>query len=600
MEETKYQEVWNLDSLFQGGSNSRSFQAHLEMLRIRLAKLENDLGNFTPSQAEDTSGRIVELLNQIGKVREYLSQATSFVTCILAQDSKEQTASSLQSELESISARFESATLSMKNNLAAIEEESWQEFLDKGRVSNYEFILKEWRRNGKARLSKKEESLLTNLTADWYHSWGGFYKALINDLTVQVSIDGEPNELSIGQAINLRSHPDEEVRKEAHEALEQTWAEKENLFARILNHIAGFRLQVYKKRGIEDVLEEPLRENQIQQETLHTMWRAVTNNKQPFTAYLNEKARILGKRKLEDSDFWAPISESKNKVSYQEAVDFIIKHLGRFGPELENFVRGAFEKGWIEAENRPNKSIVAFCAGFPLTEESRIFMTYGGTFKDVLTLTHELGHAFHNHAMKQVDGMNKQYPMSLAETASTFAEMVIFDAAIKAADSKEEKLFLLDEKLKRSVMNFMNIHSRFLFEGKFYQERKKGTISAGRLNELMEEALDKGYQGSLEGGSAHSWIWTPHFYITNSPFYNFPYTFGYLFSLGLYANAKEGGKSFEQAYLALLRDSGRMSTEQLAAKHLGEDITSETFWEKGLEMCRKDVEEFCHLSAMLF
>ncbi|WP_053217260.1 M3 family metallopeptidase [Virgibacillus senegalensis] len=277
-----------------------------------------------------------------------------------------------------------------------------------------------------------------------------------------------------------------------------------------------------------------------------------------------------------------------------------MKHFGKSGPELERFVHGAFEKGWVEAENRPSKSIVVFCAGFPLTGESRVFMTYGGTFKDVLTLTHELGHAFHNHAMKQVQGMNKQYPMSVAETASTFAEMVILDAAIEAADSREEKLFLLDEKLKRSAMNFMNVHSRFLFEKKFYQERKKGTVPASRLNELMEEAMDKGYQGSLEGGSVHSWIWTPHFYITNSPFYNFPYTFGYLFSLGIYAKAKENGEAFEQAYLALLRDSGKMSAEQLAAKHLGEDITSETFWEKGLEMCRKDVEEFSRLSALLF
>ncbi|WP_371069267.1 hypothetical protein [Sediminibacillus sp. JSM 1682029] len=159
---------------------------------------------------------------------------------------------------------------------------------------------------------------------------------------------------------------------------------------------------------------------------------------------------------------------------------------------------------------------------------------------------------------------------------------------------------MLDEKLKRSVMNFMNIHSRCLFEKKFYEERKKGNVPACRLNELMEEAMDKGYQGALDGGSIHSWIWTPHYYITNSPFYNFPYTFGYLFSLVIYAKAKESGKAFEQAFLALLRDSGRMSAEQLAAKHLEEDITSETFWEKGLEMCRKDAEEFCRLSAMLF
>ncbi|WP_371069268.1 M3 family metallopeptidase [Sediminibacillus sp. JSM 1682029] len=441
MEEVKHLEAWNLDSLFKGGIHSRPFQDHIETLRNKLEALEKDLEIFIPSQIEYLYDQIPELMEQFGRVREYLSQAKSFVTCILAQNPKEQTANFLQGDIEYLNVRFESTILNMQNKLAGIEGKVWRNIIQQKELGNYEFILSEWRQKGDKLLPEKEETLLTNLAADGYHSWGAIYKALINDLSVQVSMDGEQNKLSIGQAINLRSHPEEKVRKEAHEVLERKWTEKEDLYARILNHIAGFRLQIYKRRGIKDVLEEPLRDNRMKQETLQTMWHAVNNNKQPFTAYLNEKARILGKRKLEASDFWAPISKSKNKVSYQEAVDFIMKHLGRFGPELENFVRGAFEKGWVEAENRPNKSVVAFCAGFPLTGESRVFMTYGGTFKDVLALTHELGHAFHNHAMKQVDGLNKQYPMSVAETASTFAEMVILDAAIEAADSREEKLF---------------------------------------------------------------------------------------------------------------------------------------------------------------
>ncbi|MEK4386306.1 M3 family metallopeptidase [Solibacillus sp. FSL W7-1464] len=224
-------------------------------------------------------------------------------------------------------------------------------------------------------------------------------------------------------------------------------------------------------------------------------------------------------------------------------------------------------------------------------------MTFGGTFLNVLTLVHELGHAFHNYAMKSVDGLNKQYPMCIAETASTFAEMIIFDAAMEKAQSKEEKLFLLDEKLKRSVMNFMNIHSRFLFEQRFYEVRKKGLVSSRRINELMNEAIQEAYQGSLDEPSIYSWVWTPHYYITQSPFYNFPYTFGYLFALGIFAKAKEKGKEFEKDYLNLLKDSGRMTVEDLVMKHLGEDITSKNFWEKGMKICVKDAEEFITLTS---
>ena len=233
-----------------------------------------------------------------------------------------------------------------------------------------------------------------------------------------------------------------------------------------------------------------------------------------------------------------------------------------------------------------------------MTDESRIFMTYGGTMMSVLTLVHELGHAFHNSAMNSQYGLNKQYPLSIAETASTFAEMILLDAAIENAKTKAEKISLLDEKLKRSVMNFMNIHSRFLFEQKFYEERKKGFVSAERLNELMQEAISLGYEDSLANVSVYTWLWTPHFYITNAPFYNFPYTFGYLLALSLFAKAKELGTDFENAYIQLLSDSGKMTIEELVQKHLNEDITKEAFWEKGIKLCIRDVEYFLELTAL--
>ena len=262
---------------------------------------------------------------------------------------------------------------------------------------------------------------------------------------------------------------------------------------------------------------------------------------------------------------------------------------------MGRFVKQAFSEGWIESENRLNKSAIPFCAGFPQTGESRIFMTFSGTFLNVLSLVHELGHAFHNHAMKPVQGLNKRYPLSMAETASTFAEMVIFDAAMKEANSKEEKLFILDEKLKRSVMNFMNLHSRFIFEQSLYEERKEGFVPAKRLNQLVEESINEAYAGALEQPSIYSWVWTPHYYITESPFYNFPYTFGYLFALCIFAKAKEKGDDFEKDYLNLLRDSGSMSVEELVMKHLGEE-SMEDFLEKGMELCTKDAEEFISLT----
>lgn len=599
MRDAKYREVWDLDTLFPDGSESYKLSEHLEELVVKVSQFKNKADSFhTPQDVYDVL-MITEIVEYISIIKVHLSEANSFITCLLAQNPRDQKATSLQGKVGSISTSFESVVQKTQKKLASIEQSLWVELLDTDLLSNYRFILNEWRQKGRLQLPKYEENLVSGLMVDGYHAWGQFYNALVSDIKVHLPINGEVKELSVGQAINLRSHQNKEVRKESHMALEDIWTQKEELFAKILNHIAGFRLQVYKNKGTEDVLKEPLMDNRMKEETLNAMWSVVGKHKQPFTNYLYKKAEMLGETKLNSYNFWAPTSESKQKMKYKEAVDFVTENLGQFGPELETFSCQAFEKGWIESEDRPNKSAVAFCAGFPLSGESRVFMTFDGTIKNTLTLAHELGHAFHNYAMKSVQGLNKQYPLSIAETASTFSEMIILDAALEKASSTNERMFLLDEKLKRSVMNFMNIHSRFLFEKNFYEERKGGIVSSSRLNELMHEAINEGYNGSLGTIPVHSWIWTPHYYITKSPFYNFPYTFGYLFSLSIYSRARESGKEFEKEYLALLRDSGSMSVEDLVMKHLGEDITTEAFWEKGIKLCIQDAEEFMQLSEYL-
>ena len=226
-------------------------------------------------------------------------------------------------------------------------------------------------------------------------------------------------------------------------------------------------------------------------------------------------------------------------------------------------------------------------------------MTYSGTPSNVSTLAHELGHAFHSYAMRDVHPLNRSYAMNVAETASTFAEMVVADASVKEAVSEEEKLVLLEDKIQRSVALLMNIHARFLFETRFYEERKQGYVSAERLNELMAEAQREAYGEALSEYHPGFWASKLHFYITDVPFYNFPYTFGYLFSLGIYAKAQTEPEGFEAKYMALLRDTGSMKVEDLARKHLGADLTKRDFWEEAVMTCIRDVEEFLELTDAL-
>jgi len=595
MPKTRYSKVWDLNKLFLDGSNSTKFQNYIKQLDLQVSEFEELINNFQHLSDVSDSSRVESVMKYIADIRINLSEANSFITCLLAQKPNDQNAVRLRWQTSSINARFESMIKEFQYTIFHTNELVWKALLETKDLHKYKFVLTDFREKAALLLSAEEEKLVSDLMVDGYHAWGQLYQSLIGNIKVKLQVDEVPKELSVGQAINLRSHPEERIRKMAHFALENIWKEKEELVAQILNHIAGFRLQVYKNRGIDNVLVEPLMENCLKEETLHAMWSAVTKYKKPFIMYLNEKAKMNGDQKLQSYNFWAPIGKNDQKIDYDDAVDFIFEHFKQFGEETTNFTRQAFDNGWIEAEDRPNKSAVAFCAGFPLSGESRIFMTYGERMTNVLTLAHELGHAFHNEAMKHVDGINRQYPLCIAETASTFSEQIILDAALKKADSIEEKLFLLDEKLKRSVMNFMNMHSRFLFETNFYEERKTGIVSSKRLNELMQESLDVAYEGSLDHVSLYSWVWTPHYYLTKLPFYNFQYTFGYLFSLSLYAKFTDKGKEFEKEYIKLLRDSGSMSMEDLVMKHLKEDITSADFWEKGMKLCVKDVYDFIKL-----
>ncbi|MDN4608367.1 M3 family oligoendopeptidase [Sporosarcina highlanderae] len=593
----EYSQVWDLDVFFKGGSASEELRQHLDAVKVQIGSLE-ELANSTQTPvSKDDAAQVLTILEEITNTGKNLREAGAVIGCFTAADIKDKKALVLQSEMGSLGARYSTVILKFQQTITKAEENVWNELLESEQLSPFAFVLNEWRDQVKLKLSEEEESLITALSVDGYNGWGQLYNQLVGDIKIEMTVDGVEKKLSVGQANNLSSHPDAAVRKEVFEKLEEAWKAKEDFFASTLNHLAGFRLAIYEKRGWDNVLMEPLMRNRMSQETLDAMWGAISANKAPFADFLKYKANLLGNEKINWYDMSAPVTSSTKEMSYQEGAEFILEHFGKFGPELEAFSRKAFEDSWIEAEDRADKRPGGFCTGMPVSEQSRIFMTYSGSMSNVATLAHELGHAFHSYALRPVHYMNRQYAMGVAETASTFAEMIVADASVKAAETEEEKLALLEDKIQRSVAFFMNIHARFLFETRFYEERKNGVVPAPRLNELMEEAQNEAYAGALDSTHPHFWASKLHFYITGTPFYNFPYTFGYLFSLSIYAKALTEGESFEQQYLALLRDTAIMSVEDLAMKHLGEDITKEEFWAKGVALCVKDVEEFLKLAS---
>lgn len=591
-----YSDVWNLDVFFRGGSESPEFAGHLEITAELIERFQIKVNKWTPLNTFEDRASLKELLADFEKTGKKLRQAGAFVSCLQAQNTADKKAQSLEARVTSLSALFQTALSSFDNQLTSINDEVWGRLLTDDSLKEVSYVLTERRERAKDKLSKEEEALISALGVDGYHSWGQLYDLIVGKIKVSFRENGEEKQLSVGQAFNKFSSPDRVVRAAIFENWERAWEEQVEYLAKTLNHLSGFRLNVYNKRGWEDVLKEPLSINRMEKETLETMWTVISENKEMLVKYLERKAKLLGLEKLSWFDLDAPYGKTETKVSYQEGAKFIEQQFAQFGEKMAAFAKKAFEEQWIEGEDRPGKAPGGFCTFFPESNQSRIFMTYSGTPSNVSTLAHELGHGFHTFAMKGVPHLNRGYAMNVAETASTFAEMIVADAAVKNATDEEEKLALLDDKIQRTVALLMNIHARFLFETSFYEERKLGQVPVERLNELMLAAQKEAYCDALAEYHPLFWASKLHFFITGVPFYNFPYTFGYLFSLGIYAQALEEGKGYEEKYIALLRDTASMSVEQLAKKHLEVELTQKDFWQKAVRPCIEDIEEFLQLT----
>ena len=274
LEET-YSVVWDLDSFFVGGSSSTALRKHLDEVKNKLVAFEDELKSFyTPSSIQDVD-QLVHTINKLKDIAVNLSEGGAVIGCFLAQDTTDKQAALLEGEVGSLYAKLSSSMLTIQQVLGQTEESVWQDLLQTKELSTFAFVLNEWRDEAKKMLSEKEEDMITTLSVDGYHAWGQLYDLLVGDIRIKLTLDGVEKELSVGQVNNLSSHEDAAIRKESFNALEAAWTEKEDFFAKTLNHLAGFRLAVYEKRGWDNVLQEPLQINRMKQETLDAMWGAI-------------------------------------------------------------------------------------------------------------------------------------------------------------------------------------------------------------------------------------------------------------------------------------------------------------------------------------
>ncbi|WP_429034735.1 M3 family oligoendopeptidase [Aeromonas media] len=438
-------------------------------------------------------------------------------------------------------------------------------------------------------LSLESEQLIEGLAVDGLQAWGDLYNSLVARLRPEVA--GEP--MGLAQADNLLSHPDRARRASAWHGIQAAWQAEQETVAAILNAINGWRNELATQRGkgrLLDALDLSCHQGHLDRATLETLMAQAEAHKELGRRALRAMAGAQGITDFAPWDLYAPPpAAAQIRLGFGQALTLVAEAFAAFDPEMGAFARMMADRGWIDAAPSDNRRSGAYCTEYADPAEPRVFLTFDGTMDNVITLAHELGHAWHSWLLRDLPLEQRDYPMTLAETASLFAETLLRDALLARSQTREQRLDIAWMDGERVVSLLLDIPSRFHFERALVAGRTEGYLGAGQLRAMMKSVKQQWYGDTLSQYDELFWASKSHFSIAEFGFYNYPYLFGYLFSLGLYAQKARVGADFVPAYRALLADTGRMSAESLVEKHLGVDIREPAFWEESLRYVEEAV-----------
>ena len=462
-----------------------------------------------------------------------------------------------------------------------------------GEFGEYAYLLRTLREDSRYLLSDAEEALLAKMKISGSSAWEDLHSTLTSG--VKAHYRGE--DIPLSAVRNLAYDPDPAVRQEAYEAELACYAPIRDAVAFSLNSIKLQMINECALRGYDSPLDRALKDSRMKRETLDALLSAMEEYLPVFWKYLRAKAEALGhKNGLPWYDLFAPMGKSDRKFTIPEAKETLVSFFAPFDGDLAAMIARAFDEEWIDFWPREGKVGGAFDCGVPTAKQSRVLTNFDGSFSDVITLAHELGHAFHDQQVFPHSLLNQDYTMPVAETASTFNEVVAGAASLGMAGSREERLNLLESQIMDACQIICDIYSRYLFETSVFENRSEEFLDADRLCELMLDAQKKAYGDGLDPDVLHPYMWLckGHYYSGDLSFYNFPYAFGGLFARGLYAKYREEGASFVPLYKKLLAATSVNDVED-TAKIAGIDLTDRAFWASGLQSIADQIDEFCDL-----
>lgn len=548
-----------------------------------------------PKDIEGTAKVLDDLLNRLNEAAMMFNTLEAFVYAFVTTDSYNKNASRKLSELEQLQVRLNKQSTRFQAWVGSFGD-TFEKILEHAPVAaSHKLGLEEIIEQAQYLMDTGLEDLAGELAL----SGGGVMWKLQGTVTSQLKMpferDGKTEELPMTMIRNLAMDPSEDIRRRGYETELEGWKKVEESVSFAMNGVKGAAITLAEWRNRDDVLHASLDRNRIDRETLQALLDAMKDSFPVFRRYLKKKAERLGKSKLPWWDLFAPVGEVDIKYTYDEAADYIVKQFGGFHDELADFARNAFDHKWIDAEPRDGKRGGAFCMGVPGVEESRILANFDGSFEQLTTIAHELGHGYHNFCQKGLPMLRRGAPMTVAETASIFCETIVFNAALNEAEP-EQQVSILESQLIGATQVIVDIYSRYLFESEVVKRRKKADLSSDEMCEIMIDAQKQTYGDGLDEEHLHPYMWLlkPHYYYPDVHFYNYPYAFGLLFGLGMYAIYLKEGADFIPRYKDLLRSTGEGKVAMLAGR-FGIDVKTKDFWDSSLKVIESQIDKYCEL-----
>ena len=574
---------WTLEDLYPS-FESQEFKQDVEAYKALKGKFES-------LTLEDSIEGITQVVKLLEESTVLTGRLYNYIHLTLATDTTHETATQVEVQLAGVSADLQATYAKVSKFLGTIQTDiTTDPFL-----AEYRYYFEEAKKDATHLLSDELEEVLAKMSISGGKAWSQLFDFMWS--SAQGEYKGEV--VTLSEIRGKAYDSDAEVRKSAYEAELKMYDAIKEPIAFSLNHIKKEVLTTSQLRGFESPLAHTLEASRMSRETLEALLEAIREYLPNFRKYLRHKAALLGHENgLPFYDLFAPVGNSSRTFTVEESKDYLIENFKTFSADLAEMTEEFFDKHYIDFYPRKGKVGGAFCANLPMIKQSRVLTNFTGSLSDVVTLAHELGHAYHGLHIENHRPLNQDYSMPVAETASTFNENIIMNTAIKEA-SDEEKIALIESQLQDTTQIIVDIYSRYLFESAVFENREQSFMFSKDLEEMMLSAQKEAYGDGLDQSYLHPYMWAckPHYYSTGLSFYNFPYAFGGLFSKGLYAIYQEQPEGFVEKYQELLRATTVSSVED-TAKVLGVDVSTPEFWKKALAEVAESIEAFIALTPL--